>query len=166
MSPAIEPLVIELGAEAPATVRALARVPRDQLGWKPHPKSRSLGEIAVHIANVPALAAAIVTRDEFTPLQTPPPPPESVADFAALFESNVARAVELLGSLTEERAAAPWRVVFKGRQVFSRPRTAAIRTNILNHLYHHRGQLSVYLRLLDVPVPMAYGPTADENPFL
>ncbi len=166
MTPSIEPLVAELRAEAPATVNALKRVPGDRLSWKPHPKSRSLGELAVHVANIPALANPIVDQDEFIPLSTPPPVPESVGDFAALFEKNLARAEERLGSLTAERAASLWRVVFHGKEIFSRPRTAVIRTNILNHLYHHRGQLSVYLRLLDVPVPITYGPTADENPFV
>ena len=165
MTGSIESLVAELRAEAPATTEALHRVPADRLGWKPHAKSRSLGELAVHIASIPRLAHVIVTQDEFTPLATPPPAPSSVGEFAALFQANVASAIELLGGLTEERAHASWRLVFNGREVFSRPRLAVIRTNILNHLYHHRGQLSVYLRLLDIPVPTVYGPTADENPF-
>jgi uncharacterized damage-inducible protein DinB len=88
-----------------------------------------------------------------------------VGEICAAFEKNVRTAEDLLGKMTAQTASAYWRLVFKGKEIFRKPRAAVLRTALLNHLYHHRGQLSVYLRLLDVPVPVVYGPTADENPF-
>ena len=82
------------------------------------------------------------------------------------FEKAVETGGKALRNLTEERANGDWRLVFRGKEILRKKRSAALRTNMLNHLYHHRGQLSVYLRLLNVPVPIVYGPTADENPFL
>jgi uncharacterized damage-inducible protein DinB len=88
-----------------------------------------------------------------------------VEEICAAFEKNVRTAEDLLGKMNEQAASGNWRLVFKGKEIFRKPRAAVLRTALLNHLYHHRGQLSVYLRLLDVPVPVVYGPTADENSF-
>jgi hypothetical protein len=96
----------------------------------------------------------------------PPTVVTSVEQLREAFEKNVALGERALSSLTEERANGDWRLVFQGKEILRKKRIAALRTNVLNHLYHHRGQMSVYLRLLDVPVPVVYGPTADENPFL
>ncbi|MDP9268898.1 MAG: DinB family protein [Acidobacteriota bacterium] len=166
MVPMIEPIVNELREETPAIRRVLERVPQDKLGWKPHPKSRSLGELANHIANIPGMAEWIAKHDEFSPGTAPPVAADNVEEIRANFEKNVRTAEELLGKMTEEEALGNWRLVFKGKEIFSKPRVAVLRTTLLNHLYHHRGQMGVYLRLLDVPVPVVYGPTADENPFL
>ena len=165
MAALVEPILKELREEAPATRRLLERVPPDKLGWKPHPKSRSLGELAMHIANLPGMAERVANFDEFSP-GPPPPPANSVADIHAAFERSMKVAEEALSGLSDEKARGEWRLVFKGKEVFRRPRAAVLRTAMLNHLYHHRGQLTVYLRLLDVPLSMTYGPTADENPFL
>jgi uncharacterized damage-inducible protein DinB len=164
MVPIIEPVMNEFREEVPATRRLLERVPQDKLAWKPHPKSRSLGELAMHIANIPGMAERVATTEEFAP-GAPPPRADSAEEIRAIFEKNVQKAEQVLASMSEQTAQGSWRLVFKGKEIFRKPRHAVLRTNMLNHLYHHRGQLSVYLRLLDVPVSMVYGPTADENPF-
>src|ERR687887_45471 len=150
MASLVEPILHELREEAPATRRVLEKIPSDKLLWKPHSKSRSLGELAMHVANIPGLAERIVKFDEFTPSNVPPPAPTS--------------AEELLKTMTDDAAQGSFRFIFKGKELFKKPRAAVLRTNLLNHMYHHRGQLSVYLRLLDISVPVVYGPTADENP--
>ena len=165
MVPVVEAILTEFREEVPATRRILERIPPDKLAWKPHQKSRSLGELAMHIANIPGMAERIVKSDEFTPGSIQPPSANSVEEIRATFETNTRTAEELLSNMTEQTALGNWRMVFKGKEIFRKPRVAVLRTNLLNHLYHHRGQLSVYLRLLDVPVPVVYGPTADENPF-
>jgi uncharacterized damage-inducible protein DinB len=161
----IEAILNELRDETPATRRLLERVPDDKLTWKPHPKSRSLGELANHIASLPGMVERVAKHEEFSVGATPPAAAITGAEIRANFEKNVRTAEDLLAKMTEQEAAADWRLVFKGKEIFRRPRAEVLRTNVLNHLYHHRGQMSVYLRLLDVPVPVVYGPTADENPF-
>lgn len=165
MVPMVESILIELRDEVPATRRVLERIPADKLAWKPHQKSKTLGELAMHVANIPGRAEQVATSDEFTPGSVPPPAASSVEEIRAAFEKNVRTAEEVLSNMNEETALGTWRLVFKGKEILRKPRVAILRTTMLNHMYHHRGQLSVYLRLLDVPVPMVYGPTADENPF-
>jgi uncharacterized damage-inducible protein DinB len=165
MKSLMEPILQEFRDEMPATRRLLERVPQEKLGWKPHAKSRSLGELATHIANIPGMAEKIATTEEFSPSTAPPAPMATVEEIRAAFEKNARAGEAALSGLSDDAAQAEWRFVFRGKEIFRRPRAAALRTNLLNHLYHHRGQLSVYLRLLDVPVPVVYGPTADENPF-
>lgn len=166
MSSTIEALLTEFQEEMPAVRRILDRVPTEKISWRPHPKSRTLGELALHVANLPGIAEKIITLDEFTPGGGPPTIVTSREQVLAAFEKSAAAGEQALRGLTDERAAGDWRLVFQGKEILRRPRIRALRTNMLNHLYHHRGQLSVYLRLLEVPVPVVYGPTADENPFL
>ena len=161
----VEPVLNEFREEVPAIRRVLERVPGDKLTWKPHPKSRSLGELAAHVAGVCGMAEKICKSDEFSPGGPSPTPAKSVEEIRATFEKNVFSSEEALKGMNEETAKGSWRLVFKGKEIFRKPRMQALRTNMLNHIYHHRGQLSVYLRLLDVAVPAVYGPTADENPF-
>ena len=165
MGSVAEPILNEFREEVPAIRRVLERVPNDKLSWRPHPKSRTLGELAAHIAGICGMADKIINADEFAPGGPSPTPARSMEEIRATFEKNARDAEEALGRLSDDRARQDWRFVFQGKELFRKPRTAALRTNMLNHLYHHRGQLSVYLRLLDVPVPVVYGPTADENPF-
>ncbi|HEX7284872.1 MAG TPA: DinB family protein [Candidatus Angelobacter sp.] len=164
-APSIEPILSELREEVQATRRMLERLPGDKLGWKPHAKSRSLGELATHVAQVPGMAERVANHDEFNPGSFPQASLGSSEEIRDAFERNVSLAEELLGRMTQEQALADWRLVYKGKEIFRLPRTAVLRKVMLNHMYHHRGQLSVYLRLLEVPLPMVYGPTADENPF-
>jgi uncharacterized damage-inducible protein DinB len=157
----------EFREEVPATRRLLERVPNDKLTWKPHEKSRTLAELAMHVAGIPGMADKIVNLDEFSPaLLGAGPATITTDDIRNAFERNQQQADQVLSALNDERAQEQWRFVFRGKEIFRKTRAAALRTNLLNHLYHHRGQLSVYLRLLDVPLPIVYGPTADENPFM
>ena len=162
----IESMQNEFREEMPAVRRLLERIPTDKVAWKPHVKSRSLGELALHVANLPGMADKIINLDEFAPGGGTPTVVTSAEQVRDAFERSAALGEKALAELTEERANGDWRLVFQGKEILRRKRIAALRTNMLNHLYHHRGQLSVYLRLLEVPVPVVYGPTADENPFI
>ena len=160
-----EALVAELDQEARATRRVLERVPESKLSWKPHPKSWSLGQLALHVANIPGVITRALSKDSFEPTGFQQEEATSPAQLLTAHDTGIAAAREFLSELPQERADAVWRLMRGGREIMARPRSAMIRVLMLNHWYHHRGQLSVYLRLLDVPVPSVYGPTADENPF-
>jgi len=164
----LDPMLSEFREEVEITRRILKRVPGDKLAWKPHAKSMSLGQLAVHIATVPGALARIVTQqDGFDVSQRSinPPSPKNVQEIHAAFEQSVRDAEECLTGMTEQKAEGNWRLSHKDKEIFTKPRINVLRSIMLNHWYHHRGQLSVYLRLLEVPVPMIYGPSADENPF-
>ena len=159
-------MLAEFQEELPATRKILERVPEDKLAWRPHEKSMSLGQLAMHIAKVPG-AIAFITSKDFFDVQTsnfgPPVPKDKAEIHAALNES--ARAVErALQEASEGFARASWHLMRGDHEIQAQPRFKAWRTLMLNHWYHHRGQLSVYLRLLDVAVPAIYGPSADESP--
>jgi uncharacterized damage-inducible protein DinB len=156
-----EPLIAELQIEAVTTRRMLERVPQDSLTWKPHEKSRTLGEIAAHIANLPGLFIATLNRDEFDRYDYKSVT-DTVSDILDTFDRNISSAFEVLKTQSDERLLAPWRYKYGEQVLFEMPRLIVIRSTALNHLIHHRGQLSVYLRLLNVPLPSVYGPTADE----
>jgi uncharacterized damage-inducible protein DinB len=166
MSSVIESILQEFREEMPAIRRQLDRIPTDKVSWKPHAKSRSIGELGLHLANLPGMADKIISLDEFSPGGGTPTIVTSTDQLREAFEKSYALGEKALTGLTEERANGDWRLVFQGKEIFRRKRIDALRTNMLNHVYHHRGQMSVYLRLLDIPVPVVYGPTADENPFL
>ena len=159
-------LIMELDQEAKATRAVLARVPDDKLAWKPHVKSMSLGFLAQHIATTPGGAAQMgsVETMDFADF-SPPPEPESAAAIVATFEAGVAQAKAILAGMDDATMLKNWSITRDGRCIMSVPRIGFYRSVLFNHLYHHRGQLSVYLRLLDIPVPSIYGPSADENPF-
>jgi uncharacterized damage-inducible protein DinB len=162
----IDALLAELEQESVTTRRVLERVPQAHLGWKPHPKSMSLGQLALHIATVPGNVAALAAMD------TVPEPPTFVqqeaatsAELVPALMASVAQARRHLGGFDDAAMNRTWTLMSGGREILAMPRAAFARAIMLNHWYHHRGQLLVYLRLLDVPVPSVYGPTADENPF-
>ena len=167
MLPAAEALVAEIDAEARITRRVLERLPADRFNWRPHPKSLTAGELARHIATIPGNVARIMQLDVFDIASRPVsyPPSEGPDALLTALDESVAAARETLTALDATRATALWRLTFKDREVFCMPRLAVMRTMGLNHWYHHRGELVVYLRLLDVPVPVVYGRSADENPF-
>ncbi len=167
MSNPTQALADELKRETGSTRRLLERVPADQLEWQPHPNSMTLGQLAFHLATIPGSISRMGSLDgidvatvDFTPAN----PPNAESLLPAL-ESSVSEALAYLDSLGEEAAAAPWRLTAGEREIFTVPRLEVLRTLMLNHWYHHRGQLSVYLRLLGVPVPAVYGRSFDENPF-
>ena len=162
----IDGLLAELDQEAQTTRRVLERVPEAHLSWRPHPRSMSLGQLALHIATVPGGVAELAAVD------TVPQLPEfvrteatTVSELVPALMESVATVKRTLGGFDDARMAATWRLQHQGRDVLAMPRVAFLRAIMLNHWYHHRGQLLVYLRLLDQPVPSVYGPSADENPF-
>lgn len=157
-------LIAELHAEADATRRVLSRVPEEQLGWRPHPKSMSLGTLALHLAQLP-WGIAMLAEQPVTELPTVPLIEAiSRAELLETLERNLAFATEHLDGWGDAGLAEPWTLTIGGQPIMTMPRGALLRTLMMNHAYHHRGQLTVYLRLLDVPLPPVYGPTADENP--
>ena len=162
----IDGLLAELEQEATTTRRVLERIPQEHLSWRPHPKSMSLGQLALHVATVPGMVAEIAAIDTVTAPNSFIQPEAATADelVPALAES-VAKAKRALGTFDDAKMAATWRLQSDGRDVMVMPRVAVVRAIMLNHWYHHRGQLLVYLRLLNLSVPSVYGPTADENPF-
>lgn len=159
-------LLNELYREAVVTRRVLERVPGDKLEWRPHPKSMSLGQLAMHVASIPGDLSGLAQADEFDASQAnfTPPAPGGVEEVLTTHNASLKAAQDYLGGVDEQTAQGSWRFTFRGKEVFTAPRGEVIRM-MLNHWYHHRGQLSVYLRLLDVPVPVIYGRSADENPF-
>jgi len=161
------PLLNEFCEEAAITRRLLDRVPADQLAWKPHAKSMTLGQLAWHVATIPGGIARIAQQDSFDVLNGSfvPPQPSSLQEILAAYEQAVPAAEKFLSELTDAQAHASWRLMKGDRELFHQPRINVVRTIMLNHWYHHRGQLSVYLRLLDVPLPVIYGRSADEDPF-
>ncbi|HEX5132933.1 MAG TPA: DinB family protein [Candidatus Krumholzibacteria bacterium] len=154
--------IAELKIEAPLTRKMLERVPSDKLGWRPHPKSSTLGRVASHIAGIPALFIASLLQDEFD-YTTYTSKTDTVPEILDTFDGNIARAREVVSALTPEQMMARWRFYHGDQLIFELPRFVVIRSTALNHMIHHRGQLSVYLRLLDVPLPSIYGPSADER---
>ena len=167
MLTATQPLLDELQIEAQATRRMLERVPADKLGWRPHPRSMTLGQLAIHTARVPGDLCNLLSTEGFDASEAnfEPPMPASKEEILEALEAGVKQAEEFIGGLDEEALSKVWPLTNRGAPVFAAPRSQLVRALVFNHWYHHRGQLSVYLRLLDVPVPVTYGRTADENPF-
>jgi len=162
----IEALLQELDQEARTTRRVLERVPGDRLGWKPHDKSMSLGQLALHVATVPGGVAQIAIQSPFPLPEFKQPSAASAAELIPALEQSVAKAQEIIRTMDDAALGKIWRAMDGEREVMALPVGALLRSIMLNHWYHHRGQLSVYLRQLGVPVPSIYGPSADENPFL
>ena len=159
-------LLAELEQESEATRRVLQRVPQAHLSWKPHPKSLSLGQLALHVAMVPGAVAERLVADSMEAPDFIHPEAATAAELVPALDASVGRARQHLGGMSDAAMEASWRVTKGERELMAMPRVAFARAIMLNHWYHHRGQLLVYLRLLNVPVPSVYGPTADENPFM
>lgn len=162
----IEAMLQELEQEAQTTRRVLERVPEDKLGWRPHEKARTLGELALHVAMVPGGVAELVAAR--SPVQAPEfadPTPNNASELVPALDESIAKAKKVLRGMDDAALMETWRMMQGSREVLAVPRVEMLRSIMLNHWYHHRGQLSVYLRELDVPIPSIYGPSADENPF-
>jgi uncharacterized damage-inducible protein DinB len=162
----IDGMLQELEQEAQTTRRVLGRVPDNQLTWRPHEKARTLGELALHVAIVPGAVAELVASP--SPAQAPQfvdPTPKSASELLPALDQSIAKAKNVLGGMNDAALMATWRMMRGDRELFAAPRAAVLRSVMLNHWYHHRGQLTVYLRQLGVPIPSIYGPSADENPF-
>jgi uncharacterized damage-inducible protein DinB len=161
----VDSILMEMDQEAKTTQRVFERIPEDKLAWKPHAKSYSLGQLALHIARGQGFLADAVSKDTFEIGSMVQPEPQNKKEILDTFAQGTAHAKETLAKLDDARMMATWTATKGGKVLMSTPRIGFIRAVVLNHFYHHRGQLSVYLRLLDVPVPSIYGPSADENPF-
>ena len=161
----MESFVAEIDMETPATRAMLERVPADKLGWRPHEKSMTLGQLALHVAGTPGLVAGLLEVSEVPPPDFGNiPQPASTDEILAALDDSVTKARGVLGGMSDDEAMSTWRVVADGEEMMAMPKIGLARAILLNHWYHHRGQLSVYLRLLDVPVPATYGASADDNP--
>ncbi len=160
-------LLPEIEQEAAATRRLLERVPEDQLSWKPHEKSMPLSRLATHLAELPTWGVNALKLDELD-IMPPGGPPfvptmlDSVSEIVELFDTNLAQMVDTIRATKEDAFSEPWTLKAGGRDIFTQSRLSVIRMN-LNHIIHHRGQLTVFLRLLDVPLPGTYGPSADDT---
>ena len=161
----VDPILAELDQEAQTTKRVLDRIPNDKLSWKPHSKSYSLGQLGLHIATGPGNLAALAMQDSVEAPNFSQPEAQTSQEILDAFSKGHESAKSTLNKMDDAMLMSPWTLTRNGRVIMSIPKIAFIRSIMLNHIYHHRGQLSVYLRLLDVPVPSIYGPSADENPF-
>ena len=157
-------MIKEIEHEASLTKKMLERIPIDKFNWKPHDKSREIGALAIHVAQLPSWASRALTSSEFDILTMKREVPEikTAEDLVKILEASVSKAVEDLQNASDEDMMTTWTFKRGEHVVFSLPRAAVIRSMAMNHLIHHRGQLSVYLRLLNIPVPGMYGPSADE----
>ena len=167
MSNQTDALLQEFREESLPTRRVLERIPAEHLGWKPHPTSAALGTLAMHVATIPRQFANLLQLDKINVAagMDSPQAPEDVADIlSALQQSQVAFEDCIVGT-NQETLDRDWRLCLGPKVLISRPRVEIVRTAIFNHRYHPRGQLTVYLRMLGVPVPAIYGPSGDENPF-
>jgi uncharacterized damage-inducible protein DinB len=156
----------DLESELATTRRMLERVPNGNNDWRPHAKSRTLGELAAHLAQLPGFGLLMATRNEFDGLAPRPPEPrfETSAERVKKFDELSTQLRTILRQMTWDQANAPWKLRLGDKVVISAPRTQIIRTVFVTHSAHHRAQLGVYLRMLETPVPWSYGGSADEQP--
>ncbi|MFL6262945.1 MAG: DinB family protein [Thermoanaerobaculia bacterium] len=167
MADMMRPLISELEQEAAATRRVIERVPADRLDFQPHPKAMTLGQLALHVARIPGTMSRMGRLDAFdtATAKFKPDHPAGADELMPTLEASVADARSFLGELGEASGSAPWQLRHGERELLTIPRLGMVRSLMLNHWYHHRGQLVTYLRILGVAVPSVYGPSADENPF-
>jgi uncharacterized damage-inducible protein DinB len=157
-------LLPEFDSEMKFTRKALERVPDDKFDWKPHAKSMSMGKLAGHLAELPGFAGAIIQTEgiNFDKGGYKPAVMNNRAEVLKVFDKNVAATREAIAGATDDHLRQPWHLIYQEKKLFEAPRAAAMRSMAMNHIVHHRGQLTVYLRLNDVAVPAIYGPSADE----
>jgi uncharacterized damage-inducible protein DinB len=159
-------ILAEVDMEAQTTKRVLDRVPADKLSWRPHPKAFSLGQLALHIAAVPAGIAGAAEGDTMEAPSFQQAEAKTRQEILDTFSQGVSTAKAKISQMDDAKLNATWTLTKNGKTILSMPRVVFIRSIMMNHIYHHRGQLSVYLKMLDVPIPSIYGPSADENPFM
>ena len=158
-------LLPEFDQEMKVTRKLLERVPDDKFDWKPHAKSMTMGRLAGHLAELPAFAAAMIKTPgiDFDKGEYKAAKVANQAELLALFDKSAAETREAIAGATDDHLRQHWHLIYGGKKIFEAPRAAALRGMAMNHIVHHRGQLSVYLRLNDIPVPSIYGPSADEQ---
>jgi uncharacterized damage-inducible protein DinB len=161
-------LLPEIDHEMISTRQHLERIPEGKLDWKPHEKSMTMGGLATHLANIPTWVGHAINKDEMdiAPVGGPPFKMEqakSVREILEAFDRNIAEARAIIAATGDEKFFGTWSLLAGGKVLFTTPKIAVVRGFVLNHLYHHRAQLGVYLRLNNLPVPQTYGPSADEG---
>jgi uncharacterized damage-inducible protein DinB len=166
-SPINKMFVDELEQETESTIKTLSAIPGDKLSWKPHEKSFSLGTLAMHIATALQGTAEMLASDSLAmeDMKMDTPDPQSVDEIVSTCQNGFKVAKQIVSSMSDEELKKQWTMTMNGDVIYSNTKAGIVRNFTLNHLYHHRGQLQVYLRLLDVALPSVYGPTADDNPF-
>jgi uncharacterized damage-inducible protein DinB len=160
--PLANALVAELEQEGKSTLRMLERVPADKLDWTPHAKSMTLGRLAWHLASIPSIAVRLINAGRFDVINAGPPQMPQNPDFVASFRRNLEEIRSTIAALDDDALRAPFILSREGEIINETRKIIIIRSILMNHSYHHRGQLSLYLRMLDVPLPAIYGSSADE----
>jgi uncharacterized damage-inducible protein DinB len=157
-------LLPEFDHEMGTTRKLLERLPEERLGWKPHDRSMTLGRLATHLAEIPQWGGRVLDHDDMNITGSYQPKQESSRDaILAIFDRSIVEARKTLAAKSDAELVAPWTLKHEGKALFTMPKVAVLRSMLLNHMVHHRGQLSVYLRLNNVPLPAMYGPSADEG---
>ncbi len=165
--PLIDTLLPEFDREMGQTRKVLDRVPDGQFDWRPHPTSMTLGRLAEHLAEMPIWAATTMAQSELDMTTSRPADyqsPATRAQVLAMFDGSLKAARASIAGKTDGEFDAPWTLKAGGKEVFTMPKAAVMRNFVLNHMVHHRGQMTVYLRMLGVPIPSIYGPSGDERP--
>jgi uncharacterized damage-inducible protein DinB len=166
--PISQMLLPEFDQEIASMRRTIERVPENKFDWAPHPRSMTMGRLASHIAEMPTWAAMTMQHDslDIAPVGQPAFEPSNFKSQASLleaFDKNAAAARAAIAGASDEQLLSSWSLLKGGKTLMTMPRLAVVRSFVLNHCIHHRGQLTVYLRLNDIPVPSIYGPSADEG---
>ena len=161
----IDSLLAEFAHETQTARKHLERLPNDHFDWRPHTRSFTAGQLASHMVDCIRWTEAVFGSDELDmdPSAYKPCSARSVTELLEAFDAAVAKATQVMANTDDKAATQPWRLKMRGKVWFEKPREAVFRDMTLSHLVHHRGQFTVYLRLLEVPVPVSYGPTADER---
>jgi uncharacterized damage-inducible protein DinB len=161
-------LLPEFDYEMASTRKTLERIPDDKFDWKPHDRSMTMGGLATHLANLPTWVVRAIKHDSFDMAPVGEAPPRAVQATSRIevldtFDKNVTEARATIAEASDEELMKKWSLLSGGETVMTLPRAAVVRSFVMNHSIHHRGQMSVYLRLNDLPVPALYGPSADES---
>jgi uncharacterized damage-inducible protein DinB len=164
--PIAQSLLAEFEAQAPVTRKFLERLPHNKLTWQPHPRSMTAGQLAYHLAFVPGGIVRAAQKNQIPPPDFQFPQPTTLQEVLDAFDQSIATVREVMPGFDDATMNATWRIVAGDQEIAAMPRVAFLRNIMLNHWYQHRGQFCVYLRLLDVPVPSSWGPSADERSVL
>lgn len=159
-------MLAEFQQEAQTTRKFLERLPEDKLEWRPHPKSMTAGQLALHIAQAPAGVVRMAQEDVFPApdFGRGNPQPANTREVLKALEESIATVTKVLPTFSDQQMQAMWKMKAGDKELLAMPRAAVLRSILLNHWYHHRGQFGVYLRLLGAKVPSSYGPSGDEQP--
>ena len=159
-------LISEIEFETNSTAKLLERIPEDKLTWKPHPTAMSLAELGFHVANIPGIFSSFADEGKTTvEVMVYHHIPSSKKEIIESFPKSIAKAKEVFEKANGNWESTNWELIKDGKSILAMPRSVMCRFLVLNHWYHHRGELVTYLRMLKVPIPSVYGPSADENPF-